>query len=106
MSTESLFQSLEQGASVRIWFNGEALDVPAGINLAAALLAVGIRQTRSTPVTGAPRAPYCMMGVCFECLVEVDGQASRQACLLSVREGMQVRSQQGVRSLEGTGYET
>ena len=42
-----------------------------GDTVAAALLAAGIGHTRTTPVSGAPRAPYCMMGVCFECLVSI-----------------------------------
>jgi predicted molibdopterin-dependent oxidoreductase YjgC len=40
-----------------------------------------------------------MMGVCFECLVEVDGRPNRQACLTAVEPGMQVRTQQGARAL-------
>jgi predicted molibdopterin-dependent oxidoreductase YjgC len=37
-----------------------------------------------------------MMGVCFECLMEIDGVANRQACLVPVTEGMQIRRQHGV----------
>jgi predicted molibdopterin-dependent oxidoreductase YjgC len=40
-----------------------------------------------------------MMGACFDCLVEVDGVGSRQACLVAVRPGMVVRSQEGLRAL-------
>ena len=50
----------------------------------------GIGPIRSSAVSGEPRAPYCMMGVCFECLVEIDGLANRQACMVRVRPGMQV----------------
>jgi NADH dehydrogenase/NADH:ubiquinone oxidoreductase subunit G len=48
-------------------------------------------------VSGAPRAPYCLMGVCFECLVTVDGVGSRQGCLVPVREGMVIETQLGKR---------
>lgn len=48
-----------------------------------------------SPISGTRRAPYCMMGVCFECLAEVDGQGSTQTCLVIVRDGMQVRRQRG-----------
>ncbi|RZV48935.1 MAG: (2Fe-2S)-binding protein, partial [Pseudomonadales bacterium] len=44
---------------------------------------------------GKPRAPYCMMGVCFECLVEIDGVPNCQSCRVSVKEGMQICRQQG-----------
>ena len=38
-----------------------------------------------------------MMGVCFECLVAIDGVGSRQACLTRVRDGMAIETQQGKR---------
>lgn len=101
MHTNSLFRQLPQaaGATVTIEFDGAPLTVPAGVSLAAALLASGVTRFRSTPVSGAARAPYCMMGVCFECLMEVDGQPGRQTCQLTVRDGMTVRQQQGARDL-------
>ncbi len=61
------------------------------------MLVAGIGRFRTTPVSGAARAPYCMMGVCFDCLVTIDGVGSRQACLVPVREGMAVETQQGKR---------
>ena len=30
------------------------------------------------------------MGICFECLVTIDGESDRQACLEPVRDGMRV----------------
>lgn len=80
---------------VNICFNGEMRRVSAGVSVAAALLGSGEMRLRASPVSGAPRAPYCMMGVCFECLVEIDGVPNRQGCLVPVRDGMQVRSQEG-----------
>lgn len=70
-----------------------------GDSVAAALLAAGVTTLRETPVSGTPRAPYCMMGVCFDCLVEIDGVGNRQACLTMVSEGMQVRRQHGARAV-------
>jgi hypothetical protein len=46
---------------------------------------------------GRPRAPYCMMGVCFDCLAIVDGVPSTQTCRTAVREGMRVERQHGAR---------
>ncbi|WLH10221.1 (2Fe-2S)-binding protein [Pseudomonas hefeiensis] len=100
MSADSLFRALEQrDDSVQIEFEGRPIRVPGGGSLAAALLASGIRHTRESAVNGRLGAPYCMMGVCFECLVEVDGQANAQACLIAVRPGMQVRRQRGAACL-------
>jgi predicted molibdopterin-dependent oxidoreductase YjgC len=88
-----------QSCTVTLQFEDEWISVPAGITVAAALLLSGAGHFRTTPVSSSPRAPYCMMGVCFECLVEVDGKPSRQACLTTVRDGMVVRRQQGASEL-------
>jgi NADH dehydrogenase/NADH:ubiquinone oxidoreductase subunit G len=40
-----------------------------------------------------------MMGVCFDCLVEVNGQPNVQACMTQARDGMKVRRQLGLRKL-------
>ncbi|WP_342359297.1 (2Fe-2S)-binding protein [Terrarubrum flagellatum] len=87
-------------ALVRFTFDGEALTAQEGDTVAAALLAAGQLATRHTPVSRAPRAPYCMMGVCFECLVVIDGAPNRQGCLTPVVEGMRVETQQGAAVFE------
>jgi predicted molibdopterin-dependent oxidoreductase YjgC len=84
-------------AALRLLVDGEPIAAASGDSVAAALLAAGILACRTTPVSGAPRAPYCMMGACFECLVTIDGVGSRQACLVSARDGMRVETQQGKR---------
>ncbi len=76
-----------------ITFNGSAIEACEGASLAATLLAAGIKRFRNSPVSGNGRAPYCMMGVCFECLLEIDGVPNRQSCLVVVRAGMIVRTQ-------------
>lgn len=63
-----------------------------GQTLAAALLAAGHAAFRKTPDSAQPRGPYCLMGACFECTVEVEGAGRVQACMTAVRDGMRVRS--------------
>jgi predicted molibdopterin-dependent oxidoreductase YjgC len=46
-------------------------------------------------VTGAPRGPFCLMGVCFECLVEIDGRSNCCACMTQVAPGMRIVTQRG-----------
>ncbi|UWR13367.1 (2Fe-2S)-binding protein [Sulfitobacter mediterraneus] len=87
MKTASPFLELESGPRVDVTWGGATLSLPDGANLAAALLAAGVDVFRHTPVSGAPRAPFCMMGACFDCLVEING-VTRQACMLEVIEGM------------------
>ncbi|PBB24478.1 (2Fe-2S)-binding protein [Mesorhizobium sp. WSM4307] len=81
--------------SATIFLDGRPVQCRPGDSVAAALLAAGVDRFRTTPVSGADRMPYCMIGNCFDCLVEIDGQADRQACLVPTADGMQVRSQLG-----------
>ena len=90
-------------STVEVVINGVPFRAPAGCTAAAALLLAGVISNRTTPVTGSPRAPYCMMGVCFECLVEIDGEPARQACMVPVCEGMAIRTQSGAPDLAATG---
>ena len=85
--------------SVTIFIDGKPCVVRDSDTVAAALLAAGVDHCRTTPVSGARRAPYCMMGVCFDCLVTIDGVGNRQACLVRVREGMRIEMQRGKREL-------
>jgi len=74
--------------------------VPAGASAAAAVLAAGFDSIRETPVNGRERAPYCMMGVCFDCLAEIDGVANRQSCMIVVRPGMRINRQTRARAID------
>jgi len=87
----------DMGATLTLKVDGKEIRARLGDTVAAALLAAGIERCRTTPVSGAPRAPYCLMGVCFDCLVTIDGVGSRQACLVPVRDGMAVETQLGKR---------
>ncbi|MEM1343001.1 MAG: (2Fe-2S)-binding protein [Pseudomonadota bacterium] len=69
-------------------FEGREIRARAGESVAAALLAAGIEICRDHPKTGLPRAPFCLMGTCFECLVTIDGQPNRQACLVPAADGL------------------
>ena len=41
------------------------------------------------------------MGVCFECLVQVDGRPGVRACTTPIVEGMRVETQRGAGAWEG-----
>ncbi|MBY5324285.1 (2Fe-2S)-binding protein [Rhizobium leguminosarum] len=88
----------EQG-ELRIFIDGVEVAAEAGESVAAVLLRQAESWSRLTPVMGAKRGPYCMMGVCFDCLAEVDGMSSVQTCLTTVQDGMRVVRQRGKRSL-------
>jgi NADPH-dependent 2,4-dienoyl-CoA reductase/sulfur reductase-like enzyme len=94
----------ERREAVGILVDGVRVEARAGDSVAAAMLAAGHVTCRRTAVFGSPRAPYCMMGVCFDCLVTIDGTGNRQGCVTQVRDGMQVETGGAVLSLpEGEG---
>ena len=86
--------------TVTVTVEGKPVAVAAGDSVAAAVFAAGFDHTRTSPVSGCRRAPYCMMGVCFECLVEIDGVPNQQACMTPVKAGMHIKRQIGARGID------
>lgn len=93
-------KSLASEKFVGIYIDGLLTRVRSGTSLAIALMEASIVPLRYTPVSNAPRSPLCLMGVCFECLCEVNGNQNTQACMVPVAEGMQVRLAHGARHME------
>ena len=89
----------ETGTPVKFHFEDEMMTAIDGDNVAAALLRAGKIQFRTAKKNDL-RGPYCMMGVCFECLVEIDGKANQQACQTMICDGMQIRRQRAL-NLDG-----
>ena len=87
-------------ATIAVEVEGRSILVPPGTSAAAAVLLAGLASIRDTPVGGSARAPYCMMGVCFDCLAEIDGVPNQQSCMVSARPGMRIRRQRGARPIE------
>jgi aerobic-type carbon monoxide dehydrogenase small subunit (CoxS/CutS family) len=76
-------------------FDGEAIAVRRGVTLAAALWESGRRSWRVTERGHMARGYYCGDGVCYDCLVTVDGQSNVRACLTAAEPGMRVATQVG-----------
>ena len=84
----------QSDSQIHLTINDREISVPAGTSVWAAMAQAGDTVTRLSPVTEQERSAYCAMGVCFECLVEIDGMPNRQACLTQVCEGMSVKRQE------------
>jgi hypothetical protein len=76
-------------------------DIPfrPGQTVGAALMAAGIRSWRTTRVERRPRGLFCGIGVCFDCLVVIDGRPNQRACLALAAADLVVAPQ------EGTGHD-
>lgn len=85
-------------AAFTLRFDGETIEALPGHTIAAALWRAGIVSWRLTRVTGEPRGVFCGIGVCFDCLVTVNGQPNQRACIREAQPGDVVSTQ------NGTGY--
>ncbi len=86
---------LERGAELEVFLDGSHAQAFAGETVAAVLIAEEGLQARHT-AAGAPRGIYCGMGVCFDCLVVVDGVPNTRACMTLVANGMRIERQVGL----------
>jgi predicted molibdopterin-dependent oxidoreductase YjgC len=86
---------LRRGRALEILVDGRPLRAYEGESVAAALLADGLRTLRTTARHGAPRGLYCGIGVCFECVMRIDGRPNVRACQVAVRDGLSVQTQPG-----------
>jgi predicted molibdopterin-dependent oxidoreductase YjgC len=82
-----------RGQPFQITVNGNAVNAYPGETIAAVLLAEGWQVFRHTELTGEPRGPFCGMGLCFDCLVTVNGQPNVRACVTHVQPGDKVERQ-------------
>jgi predicted molibdopterin-dependent oxidoreductase YjgC len=76
-------------------FDHRPVPLRPGQSIGAALIAAGIRSWRTTRRESRPRGIFCGIGICFDCLVTVDGAPNQRACLVAAAPGMDVRSQEG-----------
>jgi aerobic-type carbon monoxide dehydrogenase small subunit (CoxS/CutS family) len=81
--------------SFTITVDGEPVAAAPGQTIAAALIAAGRPSWRRTRVRDEPRGLFCGIGVCFDCLVTVNGVHSTRACLVTARAGDVVTSERG-----------
>lgn len=76
-------------------FRGAAVAAQPGQSVAAALVAAGITDWRTTRNGGRPRGLFCGIGVCFDCLITVDGVPDQRACLVTAADGMRLGDDAG-----------
>ena len=88
--SKRITQGVARPAPVSIFVNGKAVEAYEGESVLTALIAADV-MALSRDSFGRLRTPFCNMGVCFDCMVEVEGAPSRvRACLAPVRAGMRV----------------
>ena len=78
---------------IRIKIDGVMFEVPNNINVAEAICLSTSGRTRKTRANKKSRGPYCMMGVCYECLTMIDGAPNQQSCTKKVHDNMIIITQ-------------
>lgn len=90
--SSSMLPEVQKGRAVKISVNGNLIGAYEGETIATVLLSAGIRTFRLSPKYKEPRSLFCGMGICFECLVTVDGVHAIRACVTPVADGMRVET--------------
>ena len=77
---------------ISFFFNGTEVHCESGQTIAAGLIAADQRELRTTRFDNEPRSIFCGIGICFDCVVVVDGIANQRSCLVETKQGMKVES--------------
>lgn len=91
-----LGDSPEPSEQVQASFCGEPISAEPGASVAAALMTSGHQAWRTTR-DKKPRGLFCGIGVCFDCIVEIDGESGQRACMIPIQDGMEIRPAQSPR---------
>ncbi len=95
VSSEQDEAGVQRGEQFEFSFEGQSVVAYPGESIGAALMAAGQATFRLTRREGRPRGLFCGIGICYDCLVIVDGSPNQRACLTPARPGAVIRLQQG-----------
>ncbi|OIQ82253.1 hydrogen cyanide synthase subunit HcnA [mine drainage metagenome] len=84
---------------IQVILNGKIVEANEGQSVGAFLLEQGTRITRNTRFKQKPRGMFCGIGLCFDCLITINGIPNQRACVTSVEEGMAIDTQEGAGSI-------
>lgn len=90
--SSDMLPAIQRGNPVNITVDGNPIEAYQGETVAAAMLAAGIRTFHLSHKHKQPRSLYCGMGICFECLVTINGVHAQRACVTMVEDGMQIET--------------
>jgi aerobic-type carbon monoxide dehydrogenase small subunit (CoxS/CutS family) len=80
--------------TITFTFNGNPIQCEEGQSIAAALINGDQRELRKTRFGDEPRSIFCGIGICFDCVVVINGVANQRSCLIEAHDGMKVESAQ------------
>lgn len=83
-------KNIKRKKKLNVVVNGKKMVAYKGETLLAALIASGYKTLKHSPVSHQPRGGFCGMGVCYECLVTINGIHNQRACMIEVEDKMEV----------------
>lgn len=90
--SSDMLPAIQRGERINLTVDGKPIDAYKGETVAAAMLAAGIRTFHKSHKHQQPRSLYCGMGICYECLVTINGVHAQRACVTLVEDGMQIET--------------
>lgn len=88
----------EKGREVEFIFDGKKMKGFENEPIAVALKSNGVMIHRYTKKEHKPRGLFCAIGRCTDCVMVVDGKPNIRTCVTPLKEGMVVRTQDGVKA--------
>ena len=76
--------------TVTVFVNGKEIRAYEGETVLAALHAAGYRILNRSKDIREGRGPLCGMGVCYGCLVSINGIQNQRSCMVEVEEEMEI----------------
>jgi len=89
-----LERGIQRRAAFEITIDGESVTAYPGETLATVILSTGQRTFRTTTEAAEPRGLYCGMGICFDCLVTLNGRPNIRACATLAQAGISLKDNQ------------
>ena len=96
MTGRRVDDGLDRGQPFQFFLDGEAIAAYPGESIAAALIAHGRYAARQTPKAGVPRGYFCGMGVCWDCVMVVNGTPNVRTCRTEATPNMKIETQRGL----------
>ena len=75
---------------MKVFVNGAEIEATESENVGTFLLKRRQQVLRKTRFEENPRGMFCGIGVCFDCIVTIDGIANQRACITQLRDGMRI----------------
>lgn len=83
--------TIKRRAKVNILVNGSEITAYRGETVLSALIAAGYKALKRSVILKEKRGAFCGMGVCFECIVTINGTPNQRACMYLVEDNMEIK---------------